>query len=114
MADYPDVEISFASTREADGGLLVAYSPNGTIFSQTHYDNSWFVFQLVHPYISEADKTAIEAFYELQKSNAFDLRPYPKDGVNYVNCRFLPQGVQSQRIRGQYWTVTSTFRGEKE
>lgn len=114
MATYPDVDLGHDSVRETDGGVKLAIASDGTPFTQDSYSTPWYVFRMIHPYIDVSDKDALEAFWEANKNLPFDLLPYKKDNVNYINCRFLPGGFFANRERGNYWTVQVQFRGEKQ
>lgn len=113
MATYPDLDLSFQSTRETDGGVSLQLSPNGEPFTQSHFANNWFVFTLIHPLIPSSDKNTLETFWATNRDLAFDLTPYKKDNVNYIDCRFYPEGVQSQRVKGDLWTCRAVFRARK-
>lgn len=84
MSDYPRLRIVRASTADRQGGVQAERATNGALKVRRLWPDEKTDFVIDHV-ITRDERTALEAYYQLNKDLAVNLF-WPDDGATYSVC----------------------------
>jgi hypothetical protein len=81
MSDYPQLRVLRSSTTQRDGGQQPQRATNGTLKMRRLFAGEKTDFEIQHA-LSDAERTALEAFYQAERDAAVSLW-WPEDQATY-------------------------------
>jgi hypothetical protein len=110
---YPAYRIAMEqSARDIIDDLQIDPWPNGGARGRSFADSERYVFTLVHPYLSQSEADALDAFYWANRTAPFDfLDRWAQPSVTRNNCIFLERpNIKRLLTANHAWTATVKIR----
>ena len=110
MATYPDYKQGRDSTYEEDSGENFDYATDGTPRARSFYADTQYKITLIHPLLTDSEKTALLSFWDANKS-IYNTLTNTYDGSQYS---VLFAGIPKLKpLSGGRWKATVTLLGTK-
>ena len=103
MATYPTLATAYGSDPEPISSIKIDRSEDGTARGRSTGNDKVRLPNVVHPYLSSADKSTLDAFYTANRLIPFDYTS-PTDST-LRSCIFSGP-IRYERHVGDYWTAT--------
>ncbi len=114
MSTYPDYGIAYGSSPEPDSGIRTEITKAGTLRSTRTFTQTVHTLTLNHPYLSEHEAQAIEAFYTANATAEFFYAyPFGTSSNETYRVRFK-DAPEIVRQGPEYFTASVTLIGHKQ
>lgn len=101
---YPTYGQSVESDETTLWGRQIDRATNGSVKSRSFYTGAKKTFKVVHEFLTNTQKLAIESFYTDNQNESFEFT-WIASGVTYPTCMFDAQDPTFKALQGGYWRV---------
>ena len=109
MAAYPS--IGYTATIEPSEGRRLVIAFDGSPRIRDYQTEIWYDGTITHPLISSTDKDTILTFYTTNKDS---WNTFTESVSSDVYDILLVNEPVCQHLAGDWWQVTTTWRGSKQ